>query len=243
MLVDALGGDGVVDVGDGGDARELLDLGAERGPRGSRSRRCARGGRARREIASGDRSAGRSSSTPACGWVFITVQLLVGQAAGLVEDLRRHGELADVVHEQPEAELAHALVEAVVAAAAAVVRPAVGAPGAAGDQQPEHGHLDAVAVRVVVEGGEVVERQRGVGAVEQVVDHRAGDVGERLDDRVRHAGAGAQRGARGGDRVAGRLVDLGARLGRQRLGDVDVVAEVVLDPDRADAGLAAAASA
>ena len=54
--------------------------------------------------------------------------LLVGQAAGLVEDLGRDGELADVVDEQPEAELAHALVEAVVAAAAAEVGPAVGAP-------------------------------------------------------------------------------------------------------------------
>ena len=32
-------------------------------------------------------------------------------------------------------------------------------------------------------------------------------------------------------------MDLGARLGRERLGDVDVLAELVLDPDRADAGL------
>ena len=154
--------------------------------------------------ASGERSAGRSSSTPACGVGLHDRHLLVGQAAGLVEDLGRHGELADVVDQQPEAELAHALVEAVVAAAAAVVGPAVGAPGAAGDQQAEHGDLDAVAVRVVVERGEVVQRERGVGAVEQVVDHRAGDVGERLDDRARHPGAGAQRGAGGRERDAGR---------------------------------------
>ena len=126
-------------------------------------------------------------------------ELLGGQAAGLVEHLRRDRELADVVHEQPEAELAHAVVDAVHAAAAAVVGPAVGPPGAAGDQQPEHRHLDAVAVRVVVEGAEVVQRQRRLGAVEQVLDHRGGHVGERLDHGVRHARAVAQRAVGGAD--------------------------------------------
>ena len=123
------------------------------------------------------------------------------------------------------------------ASAPAVVDPAFGLPLAAGDQQAEHGDLDAVAVRVVVEGRQVIQRQRGVGTIQEVVDHRAGDVVQGLDDRARHAGARAQGDARGGDRGAGGLVHLGARLDRQRLGDVDVDAEVVLDPDRPDAGL------
>ena len=168
----------------------------------------------------------------------MTVHLLVGQPAGLVEHLGRDRELADVVHEQAEAELAHAVVEAVVAAAAAVVGPAVRGPGAAGDQQPEHGDLDAVAVGVVVEGGEVVERQRRVGAVEQVLDHRAGHVGERLDD----ACAACPEPLRSAPPAAV-IASPVARCTFARVSGVSgsatsiVAAEVVLDPDRPDAGL------
>ena len=128
-----------------------------------------------------------------------------------------------------------------MAAAAAEVGPAVGAPGAAGDQQAEHGDLDAVAVRVVVEGGEVVQRQRGVGAVQQVVDHRGGDVGERLDDAcgmpepVRSAALAAVSAAP----VA--LWTLARVSGVSGSAMSIVGAEVVLDPDRPDAGLRAAA--
>ncbi len=234
-FVDALGGDRVVDVGDGGDARELLDLCAAEagGVAGAVDALVVvaddRDGE-RREVG------GTQELDAGVGVGPHDLHLVVGEPAGLVEDLRRYGELADVVDEQTEAELAHAVVEAVVAAAAAEVGPAVDAPGAAGDQQPEHGDLDAVAVRVVVEGAEVVQRERGVRAVEQVVDHRGRDLRERVHDGVRHPGAGAQGGAGGGERVAGRAVDLGAGLGRQRLGDVDRLAEVVLDPHRADAG-------
>jgi hypothetical protein len=41
----------------------------------------------------------------------------------------------------------------------------------------------------------------------------------------------------GGERGAGRTVDLRARLGRQRLGDIDRLTQIVLDPDGADTGL------
>jgi hypothetical protein len=141
------------------------------------------------------------------------------------------------VDQEAEAQLAHALFEAVMPAAAAEVRPAVDGPGTAGDQQAEDGDLDAVAVGVVVEGGEIVQRQGGVRAVQEVVDHRAGDVVEGLDDRRGHPGAAAQRRTGGGQRGAGGLVDLRARLDRQRLGDLDRLTEVVLDPDRPDSGL------
>ena len=125
-LVDALGRDRVVDVGDGRDARELLDLRRRRGRRGSRSRRSARGGRGRPRPRAARGRPERSSSTPGERMGLHDVHLGVGQPAGLVEDLRRDGELADVVHEQAEAELAHPVLEPVVAAAAAVVDPAVG---------------------------------------------------------------------------------------------------------------------
>ena len=190
------------------------------------------------ETTSGDMSAGRSSSTPASGCVFMTVQLLVGQPAGLVEHLGRDGELADVVHQQAEAELAHALVDAVVAAAAAVVDPAVGLPGAAGDQQPEHGHLDAVAVRVVVERAEVVEGQRGLGAVEEVVDHR-----RRRRPRATRRPCATCRSRCAARRSRRRAPRRWRGAPCARVSGVSgssmsmSVAELVLDPDRADAGL------
>jgi hypothetical protein len=147
--------------------------------------------------------------------------LLVRQPRGLVEHVGRDGELADVVHEQADAELAQAVAEAVVAAPAAVVGPALARPGAAGDQQPEHGDLDAVAVRVGVEGAEVVERERRLGNLQQVGDERVGDLRERGDDAVGQPRALAQRGAGGIERVAGGAVHALARLWRERLDDVD----------------------
>ena len=136
-LVDALARDRVVDVGDGGDARELLDLGAVEalGVAGAVDALVVvahDGDRDRREV-------GGAQELDAGVRVGLHDRHLVaGQAAGLVEDLGRDGELADVVHQQAEAELAQPLLQPVVAAAAAEVGPAVGRPRAARDQQAEH---------------------------------------------------------------------------------------------------------
>jgi hypothetical protein len=154
--VDALAGDRVVDVGDRGEAGELVDRGALEAVRvagvvGTLVVVADHRDRQRREVG------GAQQLDPGLGMGPHDRHLLVGEAGGLVEHLRRHGELADVVHEQADAELAHAVAEAVVAATAAVVDPALAGPGAAGDQQAEHGDLDAVAVGVGVEGAEVVD--------------------------------------------------------------------------------------
>ena len=83
-------------VGDRDDPGELRDLGAGAGPSGSRGRRGARGG------AGSPRTPRRGTRCPAPSQAAHGVQLdrgelVVGEPAGLLQDLGGHAELADVV--------------------------------------------------------------------------------------------------------------------------------------------------
>ena len=103
-----------------------------------------------------------SRATPASGWARISSHSSASSGPRLVEHRRGDGHLADVVQEQAEAEGREALVEAVVAALAAVVDPAVAPELGAREQQAERGDVDGVAVRVLVRRREVVQDERRV---------------------------------------------------------------------------------
>ena len=160
------------------------------------------------------------------------------ELARLVEHLARDDHLADVVQQQAHAELGQALVDPVPAAAALEVDPALGAPVGAAEQQAQRGHVDRVAVGVLVRAGQVAEEQGGVGGV--------GDAGRDQVDHVAQLGQHVVGQALAvADRRAGlveRRGHLGGRLDAHRLGEqldrLDALAQRIVDPDRVDAVIA-----
>src|SRR4051794_564870 len=87
--------------------------------------------------------------------------VLVGrEGALLLDDRGRHGELADVVEQEPEAELEQAALDVVAAPPAAEVLPAATLEEPAADEQPERADVDRVLVGVRVGRREVREHER-----------------------------------------------------------------------------------
>src|SRR3954471_18977575 len=96
---------------------------------------------------------------------------------GLVQNLWRQREFADVVEQQADAQEGEAALDAVEARPSAVVQPAVAAEELPGEQQAESAHVDGVLVGVGVRRGKVRQRDRRAG----VARHARRDL---LDDLV-----------------------------------------------------------
>src|SRR5439155_11977950 len=93
---------------------------------------------------------------------------------------QRDGDLADVMQQQPEAELVQAALHALDVTAAAVVLPAAAREQLAAEEDAERADVDAVLMGVGVGRGEVAEDDRGPG-VRGDAGHDAFDDGaERL---------------------------------------------------------------
>ena len=175
-----------------------------------------------------------SSATPGLRVRLHQRPLVLGELARLVEDLARDDHLADVVQQQAHAELGQALVDPVPAAAALEVDPALRAPVGAAEQQAERGHVDRVAVRVLVRAGQVAEEQGGVGGVGDARGDQVDHVAQLRQHVVGQALAVADRRAR----LVERRGHLRGRLDAHRLGQqldrLDALAQRVVDPDRVD---------
>ena len=123
--VHALGGDRVVDVGDGGDPSHLVDLGAALalGIAGAVPALVVAQDAGLDQRAPGARVANQLHARLGVG--LDDLPLLLGQLAGLVQDRFGDRELADVGQQQPHPEAEQPLLVAVVLALALVVEPPV----------------------------------------------------------------------------------------------------------------------